>query len=112
MDVAARLGASVSMYYSADALGQYDMILEESVQISDVLVDPNCLPAASERDCIVRQLRLMALAPVLIKAKPSASNLVKVCLQLGWCCTAQCLECRRSHIPTRGASALFDTVVM
>ncbi|GLC56034.1 hypothetical protein PLESTB_001057400 [Pleodorina starrii] len=86
VDVAARLGPDSSPYFAEGvALGEYDMVVAESVQITDVAIDPDCLlsgAGASVRECVVRQLRLLAIEPVLIKAKPSASNLVKIVASL------------------------------
>ncbi|GLI62421.1 hypothetical protein VaNZ11_005043, partial [Volvox africanus] len=83
VDVSTRLGSSTSSYFAVGtALGGYDMILEESVQISDNIVDPNCQPSVTPPDCVVQQLRLLGIEPMLIKAKPSASNLVKIVASL------------------------------
>ncbi|GIL59083.1 hypothetical protein Vafri_14038 [Volvox africanus] len=83
VDVSTRLGSSTSSYFAEGAaLGGYDMMLEESVQISDTIVDPNCRPGATPSDCVIQQLRLLGIEPMLIKAKPSASNLVKIVASL------------------------------
>ncbi|EFJ42662.1 hypothetical protein VOLCADRAFT_119333 [Volvox carteri f. nagariensis] len=83
VDVATRLGPASSPYFAAGlALGEYDLLLEESVQISDNVVDPNCLSSASASECVVQQLRLLGIEPVLVKAKRSASNLVKIVASL------------------------------
>ncbi|GIL69988.1 hypothetical protein Vretifemale_756, partial [Volvox reticuliferus] len=83
VDVSSRLGPATSYYFAEGAaLGEYDVMLEESVQISDNIVDPNCRPNASQLDCVIQQLRLLGIEPMLIRAKPSASNLVKIVASL------------------------------
>lgn len=79
MDVSAQLGPSESSFFASGvALGQYVMTLRESALVTDHLVNPECVQSLSEGACISQLLKLLDIEPVIIKTKPSDSNLVKV----------------------------------
>eukprot|EP00198_Chlamydomonas_reinhardtii_P005712 XP_001695048.1 predicted protein [Chlamydomonas reinhardtii] len=83
VDVSAQLGPSESSFFASGvALGQYVMTLRESALVTDHLVNPECVQSLSEGACISQLLKLLDIEPVIIKTKPSDSNLVKIVASL------------------------------
>ncbi|KXZ54291.1 hypothetical protein GPECTOR_5g378 [Gonium pectorale] len=58
------------------------MISLDSVHAVDFLVPADCVGTATERDCVVQQLRLLNVGPIRISTKASDSNIVKIVASL------------------------------
>ncbi|KAG2488918.1 hypothetical protein HYH03_012541 [Edaphochlamys debaryana] len=84
VDVNAMLAAAWAPFLAPGVgpLGEYDMIATDTVHAVDELVNPECVTASSEWDCLVQLLRLLEIQPVVISSKASDSNLVKIVASL------------------------------
>ncbi|GFR47604.1 hypothetical protein Agub_g9339 [Astrephomene gubernaculifera] len=84
-DVATQLGPVVSPFLApGQDLGQYDILLTESVHSVDVRVPTDCMEqeGLSAEACVVHVLRQLDLATVTINTKRSDSNIVKIVASL------------------------------
>ncbi|KAG2453124.1 hypothetical protein HYH02_002454 [Chlamydomonas schloesseri] len=83
VDVSAQLGPSESAFFAAGVpLGRYLVAARETALVIDHLVKPECVQSLSEGACVAQLLKLLDIEPVIIKTKPSDSNLVKIVASL------------------------------